>query len=68
MTQTMFIWSSVIAIVLLVITFRSFQKFRESNNHSTKSVHFIEIAPNKEIFYCPGDEKRFSDDFSALKK
>ena len=58
MNQTMFIWSSVIAIVLLVILFRSFQKFREANNPSHKPVHFIEIAKNKEIFYCPGDEKR----------
>ena len=61
MNQTMIIWYSVIAIVLLVITFRSFQKFRESNNHSKKSVHFIEIAKNKELFYCPGDEKRIGD-------
>ena len=57
----MFIWYSVIAIVLLVITFRTFQKFRESNNHSEKNVHFIEIAKNKELFYCPGDEKRLGD-------
>ena len=61
MNQTMIIWSSVIAIVLLVIMFRSFQKFRESNNHSEKSIHFIEIAKNKELFYCPGDEKRFNE-------
>ena len=56
MNETMIIWSSVIAVVLLAFVLRGIQKFRESNLHAGKSARFIEIAKDKELFYCPGDE------------
>lgn len=55
MNETMIIWMSVIAVVLLAFILRGVQKFRETA-HAGKSARFIEIAKDKELFYCPGDE------------
>ncbi len=55
MNETMIIWMSVIAAVLLAFVLRGIQKFRESA-HAGKPARFIEYAKDKEIFYCPGDE------------
>ena len=57
MNETMIIWSSVIAAVLLAFLLRAIQKFRETNRQVGKPARFIEIAKDKELFYCPGDEE-----------
>ena len=56
MNETMIIWFSVITLVLLAFVLRAIEKFRETNWNSEKPIKLIEMAKEKELFYCPGDE------------
>ncbi len=46
------IWSSVVAMLLVVFAVKAFSDFRKGKKH-----HFIEIGSDAEMFYCPGDPK-----------
>lgn len=62
MNEAMIIWFSVIALVLLAFVLRAIEKFREENAHPNKPVRYFEMARERDVFYCPGDDWSDIDD------
>lgn len=56
MTQPVFVWTALILLVGAAFLFRGFEKFRVSRSVSKRKHHFVEMAKEKDLFYCPGDE------------
>lgn len=61
-SQPVIIWSAIILLMVVAFAVRMIEKMRMSHHldkqgHLNKHRHhFIEIAKEKELFYCPGDE------------
>ena len=62
MNEAMVIWFTVISLVMIAFVLRAIEKFREENSHSNKPIHYFELAKEKEVFYCPGDDWGENDD------
>ena len=58
--ETKFIvWTSVVALLVVVFAVKAISDFRKG-----KKYHFFGIASEAEMFYCPGDPRPSKNDSS----
>ena len=53
MDREIIIWASVVCLLALAFAIKAISDFRKGK------PHFIEIAKEEDIFYCPGDIKDY---------
>lgn len=55
-SQPVLVWSAIMLLMVVAFVVRAIEKIRMSRTLDKKRHHFIEMAQEKELFYCPGDE------------
>lgn len=55
MTQQLFVWSSVVSIMLTLFVFRGMKRLC-ARYHIVRYLHrLVHSVSDREMFYCPGD-------------
>lgn len=54
--QPVFVWSAIMMLMVVAFVARAISRMRLSNDSTQRRHRFIEIAKERELLYCPGDE------------
>lgn len=56
MTQPLFIWFAVVTILAIVFVLKGLKKLNALFHIGKRIRRFIQVGPEDEMFYCPGDK------------
>ena len=55
-SQPVLVWSAIVLLMIVAFAIRAIEKIRMSHSADKRRHRFIEMAKERELFYCPGDE------------